>query len=71
MTDTFWLSFAGIIAGVLSGILVYLNKSKCKNFSCCWGAFICNRDIKSEVELEEFKVIHAVPSTPTIPSNTI
>lgn len=65
MTDTFWLSFAGIVAGVISGTLVYLNKSKCKNFSCCWGAFTCIRDTKAEERLEEYKIDHQVPSTPT------
>jgi hypothetical protein len=61
----FFITVAGIIAGLISGILVYLNKSKCKTFSCFWGCFQCNRDIENEVKLEKFKIEHHVPTTPT------
>ena len=64
MDSVFWLSFAGICAGILSGLLVYLNKSKCKTFSCFWGCFRCNRDTKGEIDLEEYKIEHHIPESP-------
>ena len=52
MDSVFWISFTTIIAGVISGVLVMLHKSKCKNVSCCWGCFNCIRDVKIEEEIE-------------------
>lgn len=66
LSDTFWLSLAGIIAGIISGTLIYINKSKCTTVNCCFGLLIFTRDTKTEAELHEFNVLHNVPSTPTI-----
>ena len=52
MIDPFWISFSTIVAGVISGILVIMHKSKCKNTSCCWGCFNCQRDVQVEEEIE-------------------
>ena len=62
---TFWLSLAGVVAGVIGLILTAINKSKCSNLKCCCGAVECVRDIDKEVELEEHKIDHGVPDTPT------
>ena len=67
---TFWLSFCGIIAGILGVVLAAVNKSKCSNVTCC-GLFSCTRNIEAERDLEQFKVIHGVPSTPTMSPNSI
>jgi hypothetical protein len=61
---TFWLSFCGLVAGILGYILGAVNKSKCKEVVCCCGAFKCLRDIEAEVELEEHRIDHNLPETP-------
>ena len=68
LSDTFWLSLAGIIAGVISGVLIYINKSKCSSVSCCYGLVVCVRNVEIESKQHEFDVIHGVPSTPTLNS---
>jgi hypothetical protein len=50
LSDTFWLSLAGII----SGTLIYINKSKCTTVNCCFGLLIFTRDVKTEAQLQEF-----------------
>jgi hypothetical protein len=62
---TFWLSFCGVVAGVLGLVFGAINKSKCKQVSCCCGAFNCVRDISAEIELEEHKIDHNIPESPT------
>jgi hypothetical protein len=52
MIDPFWISFSTIVAGVFSGFLVMLHKSKCKNTSCLWGCFNCQRDVEIEEQIE-------------------
>jgi hypothetical protein len=64
MSDTFYLSLAGIIAGIISAMLVYINRSKCVNFSLCFGLLKCVRNIDSEIQIEEFKINHKVPESP-------
>jgi len=64
---TFWLSFCGVVAGVLGLVFTAVNKSKCKNVECCCGVFKCQRDIGAEVELEEHRIDNGLPpDTPTI-----
>jgi hypothetical protein len=62
--STFWLSLAGIIAGVIGVGVAAANKSKCSSFTCCFGLFSCVRDTKGEVELEEHRIDHNLPDTP-------
>ena len=57
---TFWLSLAGVIAGIIGVVIGVVNKSKCKNVNCCCGAFSCIRDTVSELELEEHKIDHGI-----------
>ena len=68
---TFWLSFCGILSGILALILTTINKSKCKNINCCCGLFACIRDIKNEVALEEYRIEHNTPDTPIINNNNL
>jgi len=62
---TFWLSFCGVIAGILGLVFGAINRSKCKEVACCFGAFKCVRDVSLEVELEEHKIDHNIPESPT------
>jgi len=59
---TFWLSFCGVVAGILGLVFTAINKSKCKEVSCC--CLKCVRDIQSEVELEERHMDLRIPETP-------
>jgi hypothetical protein len=64
---TFWLSFCGVVAGILGLVFTAINKSKCRNVECCCGIFKCVRDTDAEVELEEHRIDHGLPpETPTI-----
>ena len=62
---TFWLSLAGVVAGMFGLIITTINKSKCSNVNCCCGLISCVRDIQSEVEIEEHRIDMGVSDTPT------
>jgi hypothetical protein len=62
---TFWLSLAGIIAGVLAAVFSIINKSKCKTVNCCGGLFSCIRDTEAETELEKERIEHNIPESPS------
>ena len=62
---TFWLSLCGVVAGIIGLIFGAVNKSKCKRVSCCFGFFNCIRDTAVELELEEHRIDHNVPDSPT------
>jgi len=62
---TFFISIAGIISALIVGLIAAINKSKCSNVNCCYGLFQCIRDTEGEIELEEHKIDHNIPSTPT------
>jgi hypothetical protein len=68
---TFWLSIAGILAGVFGLILTGINKSKCKNVNVCCGIFSCVRDTEAEVELEEHRIDNGLPPETPQKINTI
>jgi hypothetical protein len=61
---TFWLSLAGVFAGIIGVVIGVVNKSKCKNVDCCCGIFKCVRDTDAEVEIEEHRIDHNVPDSP-------
>ena len=41
--------FIGTIGGVVTGILIVLQKSKCKNIKCCGTQ--CDRDPEARIEM--------------------
>jgi hypothetical protein len=43
------------ITGLVGMIVGYIAKSKCTNFSCCYGLLDIKRDINCEVEIEVLK----------------
>lgn len=69
MTETFWLSLAGIIVGVIGAIFAALNKSKCANVTCCWGGMTCIRDVATEERIEEHRIDMRIPDSPIVPKN--
>jgi hypothetical protein len=60
--STFWLAISASISAFILVLIGAINKSKCKTFECC--CIKCIRDIKSETELEEFKIEHHIPESP-------
>lgn len=64
MTETFWITMAGIIVAFCGAIFAALNKSKCANVSCCFGAFSCVRDTQTEAHIEEHRIDMHIPESP-------
>ena len=47
--DTFWLTLAGIIVGVLGVLIRYCFLSKCDNVSICFGILKIHRAVELEL----------------------
>tara|TARA_R110002020_G_scaffold1470_1_gene6647 strand:+ start:265 stop:531 length:267 start_codon:yes stop_codon:yes gene_type:complete len=39
--------FIGTLGSVITGILIALQHSKCKNIKCGWGGCSCDRDLEA------------------------
>lgn len=52
----FWIAMAASVSGFIVVVVTALNKSKCKNVSCCCGVFSCTRDTHAEAEIEEKQI---------------
>ena len=63
LSEIFWSTFVGFVAGLLITITNQLFKSKCKEVSCCCIKII--RDIEAETQLELNNPIQQ--QTPTSP----
>jgi len=50
LSEIFWSTFVGIVAGLVLAVSNQLFKSKCKEVSCCCIKIV--RDIEAETELE-------------------
>jgi hypothetical protein len=48
----FFLGIGGIIAGIAGLIIKSCYKSKCKDFSCCYGMLTIERDTNTEQLLD-------------------
>ena len=48
----FWVSIATITVGLFKYVVSYMLKSKCSDFSLCWGAIKIKRDITIERDIE-------------------
>ena len=46
----FWLSICTLFIGFLSGFLAIMYKSKCTEFTCCYGLFNITRNVQAEIE---------------------
>ena len=69
--SVFWLSMGGIVVGAFGVAVNACIKSKCSNLTLCWGMFSCQRDTKSEVELEEHRIDMGTPQTPTVDTHRV
>ena len=61
LSEIFWSTFVGIVAGLVLAVSNQLFKSKCKEVSCCCIKIV--RDIEAETELEMRQPV--VPQSPT------
>jgi hypothetical protein len=50
--STFFLSVGSVVLGALGLSAKYCLKSKCSEFSICWGLFKIKRDVELEVKEE-------------------
>lgn len=52
----FWITLTTLITGSIGLALKFCLKSKCKNFSCCFGMLTIDRDVEIEMK-EEMKAM--------------
>ena len=64
LSEIFWSTFVGIVAGLVLAVSNQLFKSKCKEVSCCCIKIV--RDVEAENEIEMRQ-----PIQPTSPTNPI
>ena len=64
LSEIFWSTFVGIVAGLVLAVSNQLFKSKCKEVSCCCIKIV--RDIEAETELE-MRLQAIPPQSPTNP----
>ena len=67
LSEIFWSTFVGIVAGLIISMTNQFFKSKCKEVSCCCIKNV--RDIEAETELELNNPIQSQPSPNTPRSN--
>ena len=60
LSEIFWSTFVGIVAGLVLAVSNQLFKSKCKEVSCCCIKIV--RDIEAETELEMRQPVGHTPS---------
>jgi hypothetical protein len=56
--ETFFLSIAGLVIGVLGLSFKLCFKSKCKDINLCCGLINCKRDVVMEEKIEEYEINH-------------
>ena len=59
---TFILTFFGLISGCVSGLFVYILKSRCRTVNCCWGGVTCAREVIPSAELNTITTSSSPPS---------
>ena len=54
----FWITILTVLTGSIGLAFRYCLKSKCENFSCCWGMIKINRnvDIEAQEEIRELEL---------------
>lgn len=52
INPVFWISIATITVGLIKYAIEFMLKSKCSDFSLCWGVFKIKRDIGIERDIE-------------------
>lgn len=61
--SVFWITTLTILTGSIGLALKYCLKSKCHNFSICWGCVSVNRNVEVEVEEEMRAMELGLPHT--------
>ena len=56
----FFVSISGILAGLIKFTITYCLKSKCSDFSICFGLLKIKRDLNVEKEIEISQMEHTV-----------
>jgi len=52
MSESFILGLIASVGGLISLIFASLRKSRCENLRCCWGMFVCKRNVLTTEELK-------------------
>jgi len=65
----FFISIATIITGFFGLALRHCLKSKCEDFTLCWGLFKIKRRVDLEVEEEMAQMEMGIPSSPNSKNN--
>ena len=60
------ITLSTLVSSLLIIILRMLMKSKCSQFSLCWGCLEIDRDIEAEVDIENNKIEHNIKSNDDI-----
>lgn len=50
--SVFWITVLTVLTGSIGLALKFCLKSKCRNFSCCWGLIQVRRDVDIEAQEE-------------------
>lgn len=58
----FLLTITSVFSGCISGLFVYILKSRCRTINCCWGGFTCARDVIPSAELNTITMSSSPPS---------
>jgi hypothetical protein len=52
----FWLTLSGLVISSMGAACYYALKSKCTNFSLCWGMVVVTRDVLAENNQEQMEL---------------
>ena len=63
--SVFFLSLGGILGALLQTTIKYCYKSKCEQFSICWGLFKIKRDIQAEEHIDMVETKEETDETKT------
>lgn len=50
--SVFFITLITILTGTIAVAFKYCLKSKCVNFTCCWGGIVINRNVEAENDIE-------------------
>lgn len=58
--DVLYLSLATIVAGLVGVVTRYFFKSRCIDFTCCYGLIKVKRDAQAENAVEISQIEHGI-----------
>lgn len=65
LSEVFYLSLITTASALILKLASMCFQSKCKEIKLCGGRMSCIRDTEAETELEEFKLTHPPPKSPS------